>query len=194
MIRSTCPYCGVGCGVILSPAGHGLSVKGDPDHPANRGRLCSKGTALGETVLDLRNPAAVLAALRALGFDLPDTRGWRLERWREGSAAIDALLRWRKAERLARTYDALEERIGELRAREELDAVRPELDGRQIGEILGIAPGPLLGRAYKYLLAVRLGEPRHHRGEVRHHQRADVRAVGVAEEHQGQRSVRAVGE
>lgn len=50
MIRSTCPYCGVGCGVILSPAGHGLSVKGDPDHPANRGRLCSKGTALGETV------------------------------------------------------------------------------------------------------------------------------------------------
>ena len=50
MIRSTCPYCGVGCGVILSPAGNGLTVKGDPDHPANRGRLCSKGTALGETV------------------------------------------------------------------------------------------------------------------------------------------------
>lgn len=50
MIRSTCPYCGVGCGVILSPAGNGLTVKGDPDHPANRGRLCSKGSALGETV------------------------------------------------------------------------------------------------------------------------------------------------
>ena len=50
MICSTCPYCGVGCGVILSPAGNGLTVKGDPDHPANRGRLCSKGTALGETV------------------------------------------------------------------------------------------------------------------------------------------------
>ncbi len=50
-IRSTCPYCGVGCGVLLSPAADGgIAVKGDPDHPANRGRLCSKGSALGETV------------------------------------------------------------------------------------------------------------------------------------------------
>jgi assimilatory nitrate reductase catalytic subunit len=50
-VRSTCPYCGVGCGVILTRDGvGGLSVKGDPDHPANFGRLCSKGSALGETV------------------------------------------------------------------------------------------------------------------------------------------------
>ena len=50
-IRSTCPYCGVGCGVLLSPDGAGgLEVRGDPEHPANLGRLCSKGTALGETV------------------------------------------------------------------------------------------------------------------------------------------------
>ncbi|WP_116130827.1 nitrate reductase [Tropicimonas sp. IMCC34043] len=49
-VRSTCPYCGVGCGVILSRDGQGLSVRGDPDHPANRGRLCSKGSALGQTV------------------------------------------------------------------------------------------------------------------------------------------------
>lgn len=49
--RSTCPYCGVGCGVLLWPeAGGGIAVRGDPDHPANRGRLCSKGSALGETV------------------------------------------------------------------------------------------------------------------------------------------------
>lgn len=49
--RSTCPYCGVGCGVLLQPDGQGgLNVRGDPDHPANYGRLCSKGTALGETV------------------------------------------------------------------------------------------------------------------------------------------------
>ncbi len=49
--RSTCPYCGVGCGVLLRPDGQGgLAVRGDPDHPANLGRLCSKGTALGETV------------------------------------------------------------------------------------------------------------------------------------------------
>ncbi|MEL6959897.1 MAG: molybdopterin-dependent oxidoreductase, partial [Pseudomonadota bacterium] len=49
--RSTCPYCGVGCGVLLRPDGQGgLSVRGDPDHPANKGRLCSKGSALGQTV------------------------------------------------------------------------------------------------------------------------------------------------
>ncbi|WP_238364513.1 nitrate reductase [Mesobacterium pallidum] len=50
-IKSTCAYCGVGCGVLLRPDGAGgLSVRGDPDHPANFGRLCSKGAALGETV------------------------------------------------------------------------------------------------------------------------------------------------
>ncbi|MYM55815.1 nitrate reductase [Thalassovita mangrovi] len=49
--RSTCPYCGVGCGVLMRPDGHGgIEVRGDPDHPANFGRLCSKGSALGETV------------------------------------------------------------------------------------------------------------------------------------------------
>ncbi|WP_420380656.1 molybdopterin-dependent oxidoreductase [Marivita sp.] len=50
-IRSTCPYCGVGCGVLLRPDGEGgLAVRGDPEHPANQGRLCSKGSALGDTV------------------------------------------------------------------------------------------------------------------------------------------------
>ncbi|WP_137154354.1 nitrate reductase [Rhizobium sp. FKL33] len=51
--RTTCPYCGVGCGVIarVDNDGH-VSVKGDPEHPANYGRLCSKGSALAET-LDL---------------------------------------------------------------------------------------------------------------------------------------------
>ncbi len=50
-VRSTCAYCGVGCGVLLRPDGvGGLTVRGDPDHPANHGRLCSKGLALGETV------------------------------------------------------------------------------------------------------------------------------------------------
>ncbi|MEO0938363.1 MAG: molybdopterin-dependent oxidoreductase [Pseudomonadota bacterium] len=44
---TTCPYCGVGCGVLAAPDG---SVRGDPDHPANFGRLCSKGAALGETI------------------------------------------------------------------------------------------------------------------------------------------------
>lgn len=50
-IRTTCPYCGVGCGVIAKPDG---AVVGDPDHPANRGRLCSKGAALADTLDDRR--------------------------------------------------------------------------------------------------------------------------------------------
>jgi assimilatory nitrate reductase catalytic subunit len=49
-IRTTCPYCGVGCGVLVSRSEDGYSVRGDPDHPANLGRLCSKGAALGETL------------------------------------------------------------------------------------------------------------------------------------------------
>ena len=47
MIRTTCPYCGVGCGLVVAADG---SIVGDPDHPANFGRLCSKGAALGETL------------------------------------------------------------------------------------------------------------------------------------------------
>ena len=47
MTRTTCPYCGVGCGLTIAADG---AVAGDPDHPANRGRLCSKGAALGETL------------------------------------------------------------------------------------------------------------------------------------------------
>jgi assimilatory nitrate reductase catalytic subunit len=49
--KTTCPYCGVGCGVIATPDGKGgATIAGDPDHPANFGRLCSKGSALGETL------------------------------------------------------------------------------------------------------------------------------------------------
>ena len=50
MTRTTCAYCGVGCGVIATAGADGLRIEGDPDHPANFGRLCSKGAALGETV------------------------------------------------------------------------------------------------------------------------------------------------
>jgi assimilatory nitrate reductase catalytic subunit len=50
-IRTTCPYCGVGCGVLATPRADGsAAIAGDPVHPANFGRLCSKGSALGETV------------------------------------------------------------------------------------------------------------------------------------------------
>jgi assimilatory nitrate reductase catalytic subunit len=47
VIRTTCPYCGVGCGLRVAPDG---AFSGDPDHPANNGRLCSKGAALGDTL------------------------------------------------------------------------------------------------------------------------------------------------
>ncbi len=48
--RTTCPYCGVGCGVLATPDDRGeVAISGDPEHPANFGRLCSKGSALGET-------------------------------------------------------------------------------------------------------------------------------------------------
>lgn len=50
-VRTTCPYCGVGCGILAKPDGAGgAAIAGDPTHPANLGRLCSKGSALGETL------------------------------------------------------------------------------------------------------------------------------------------------
>lgn len=64
----------------------------------------------------------------------------------------------RKAQRLSRAYDDLEVRIERLAEEEELAAVRPELDGNEIAEALGIKPGPVLGEAYKYLLSVRLDD------------------------------------
>lgn len=67
----------------------------------------------------------------------------------------------RKAERLEFAYDDLERRIAELAAQEELDATRPDLDGGQIMAILGIEPGPVVGRAYKFLLNLRIEEGPH---------------------------------
>ena len=64
----------------------------------------------------------------------------------------------RRALILAATYDDLEARIETLSAQEELNAIRPELDGNQIMEILGVPSGPMVGKAYKHLLNVRLDE------------------------------------
>ena len=77
--RTVCPYCGVGCGVIATPrAGGGVDIAGDPDHPANFGRLCSKGAALGETLsLDDRLLQPMIAGKRATwsrALDLVATR------------------------------------------------------------------------------------------------------------------------
>lgn len=64
----------------------------------------------------------------------------------------------RKAGRLASAYDDIESRIAALREQEELDSIRPELDGNQIQSILGIAPGREVGEAYRFLLELRLDE------------------------------------
>ncbi|MGP6178632.1 CCA tRNA nucleotidyltransferase [Microbacterium sp. A196] len=64
----------------------------------------------------------------------------------------------RKAQRLASAYDDIETRIADLREQEELDSIRPDLDGNQIQQILGIRPGRDVGEAYKFLLELRLDE------------------------------------
>jgi poly(A) polymerase len=62
----------------------------------------------------------------------------------------------RRAAALSSAYDDLEARIAQLRKQEELDALRPELDGFEIGAVLGIDPGPELGRAYRFLTELRI--------------------------------------
>jgi len=63
-----------------------------------------------------------------------------------------------RAQRLARAYDALEQRIAELSEQEELGRIRPELDGHEIMRILGIPPGRLVGKAYSFMLELRITE------------------------------------
>jgi len=62
----------------------------------------------------------------------------------------------RKAETLRRAYDHLEERIARLREQEQLDSIRPDLDGNAIMAILGVPPGPVVGQAWRHLKEVRL--------------------------------------
>jgi poly(A) polymerase len=64
----------------------------------------------------------------------------------------------RKAASLAESYDRLEERIAALRQQEELDRIRPDLDGKEIMRVLDIPSGPLVGRAWNFLLEVRMDE------------------------------------
>lgn len=69
--KTTCPYCGVGCGVLASVAegGNRVSVSGDPDHPANFGRLCSKGSALHETLSLNERLLSPMVSGREVGWD-----------------------------------------------------------------------------------------------------------------------------
>jgi assimilatory nitrate reductase catalytic subunit len=94
-IRSTCPYCGVGCGVIVdSQGGEITGVRGDPDHPANQGRLCSKGQTLHlsaslgvQRQVRLATPMGRRA--RDAGFE-PLAWGEALDRAADGIAGIVA--------------------------------------------------------------------------------------------------------
>ena len=89
-----------------------------------------------------------------------------------------------KAQRLARAYDGLEQRIAELGEQEELARIRPELDGNEIMRILGLPPGPVVGRAYDFLLELRHTEGESAgSGRLRHCLRwaADARASPVPE-------------
>ena len=63
-----------------------------------------------------------------------------------------------KAAALQQTYDRLEERIARLSAEEEINKIRPDLDGNEIMKLLGIPPGPLVGRAWNHLLEFRLDQ------------------------------------
>ena len=62
----------------------------------------------------------------------------------------------KKAESLARIYDQLEERIVQLMMQEELNKIRPDIDGDEIMKILGVKPSPIVGEAYNYLLELRI--------------------------------------
>lgn len=74
----------------------------------------------------------------------------------------------RKAAELSKRMDDLEERIGDLALREELASIRPELDGTQVMDHLGVGPGPLVGKALAFLLEVRLEEGLIGDAEIRH--------------------------
>lgn len=82
--------------------------------------------------------------------------GDQLERLHVLTRADSTTRNRRKADWLQRTYDHLEERIARLSEQEELDAIRPDLDGNQIMEILGIGPGREVGAAYRFLLDLRM--------------------------------------
>jgi poly(A) polymerase len=82
--------------------------------------------------------------------------GDQLERLHVVTRADCTTRNQRKADRLRRTYDDLEARIARLREQEELDSLRPDLDGNQIMDILGVGPGRQVGAAYRHLLELRM--------------------------------------
>jgi poly(A) polymerase len=84
--------------------------------------------------------------------------GTQLTRLHKLTRADSTTRNKRRAATLQAAYDSLEERIVQLQEQEELDAMRPDLDGAQIMEILGIGPGREVGEAYKFLMELRLDQ------------------------------------
>ncbi len=94
------------------------------------------------------------AAVRRYVVDAGD----QLERLHRLTKADITTQNRRKAEFLRAAYEDLEERIAALQEQEELDSLRPELDGKQIMELLGLGPSPQVGKAYQFLLDLRMEE------------------------------------
>ncbi|MDN3922655.1 nitrate reductase [Roseateles violae] len=111
--RSTCPYCGVGCGVIIESEGEQITgVRGDPAHPANFGKLCSKGSTLHLTATPL-----VLQTRRLLQPML-----------REGRGAQPQAIAWERANEIAA------ERLLAIRAQHGPDAIGFYISGQLLTE------------------------------------------------------------
>jgi poly(A) polymerase len=91
----------------------------------------------------------------------------------------------RKAATLARSYDVLEERIAQLRKQEELDRIRPDLDGNEIGRVLGVPPGPVIGQAYRWLLELRMNEGPLDPQEARKRLREWAHETGIGTDSEG---------
>jgi assimilatory nitrate reductase catalytic subunit len=111
--RSVCPYCGVGCGVLIESDGRQITaVRGDPDHPANLGRLCSKGATLAQTAsVPLAQQARLL------------TPQWRPQR---GAAATP--IGWRGA------LDHAAERLADIVQQHGPDALGVYVSGQLLTE------------------------------------------------------------
>jgi len=96
------------CGERPRDAGHESALR------QVRDQLVLRHVPATAMPVDLRNPAQVRRALAAVGIDVPDTRSWRMEPWRGAHPLVDALLTWRKADRIATTYGYrwLDEQVG----------------------------------------------------------------------------------
>src|SRR5690625_4759434 len=93
--------------------------------------------------------------------------GEELERLHRLTRADCTTRNKRKAARLAHAYDDLEQRIADLAEEEEIKAIRPDLDGTQIMQILDLKPGPVVGKAYQHLLGLRMEHGPMERSEER---------------------------